>query len=617
MMSEPGAPGAPAVILYRAVAQDDTESGSPQANYMRLKIFTDEGRKYGDIEIPYMNDGIRIENLHARTIKPDGTVAEFSGKPFTKVIAKARGFQIRAATFTLPQVEAGCVLEYFYTISGYESSSWILNEDLFTKEADFSMQPGGDGYFMNQIEWTWQNMPPGASRPYQEKDKTIRFHVTNVPAFTPEELMPPENEVKERVDFSYSHAGRELKVSDFWSSFSKGLGKSLDTEIGKFKDADEDVAAIIQPGDSPEVKLHKIYTRVQQMRNTSYDKEKTVAELKREKEKVPASVQDAWKKGYGSYFELNRVFLAFARAAGFEAYEIWIPSRDAHYQFDASRMQYFDLNTTIILVKLNGKDTFYDPGSLYSPFGSLPWTVTAVSGLQIDQKNPTWVQVPASLPEQSATARHAELLLSESGDLEGTLTVTFTGMEAGRMRRLENDADAADRKKFLEDNLKDMVAAPCEVNLTNLPNWKSSETPLVAEFHLRVPGWATMAGHHVLVPMGLLGAEEKHRFDHAERVYPIYIAYPFAETDDIEIKAPDGWKVANLPIGWTDTGKVVAYNLAVRKEGDKLKISRSVALNFLLLDPKYYPALRRYFQQIKSTDDEQAVLEIIEPSANK
>ena len=81
-------------------------------------------------------------------------------------------------------------------------------------------------------------------------------------------------------------------------------------------------------------------------------------------------------------------------------------------------------------------------------------------------------------------------------------------MEGARMRRDEKDADATARKRSPEDSVKDDVAAPGEINLTNQPDWKSSELPLVAEFRLKVPGWAAMAGHHALIPMGLFGAQE-------------------------------------------------------------------------------------------------------------
>ncbi len=50
-----------------------------------------------------------------------------------------------AKTFTLPAVEVGGIIEYFYTYDLKEhqvySSDWILSEELFTKKATFSLKP--------------------------------------------------------------------------------------------------------------------------------------------------------------------------------------------------------------------------------------------------------------------------------------------------------------------------------------------------------------------------------------------------------------------------------------------------------------------------------------------
>ena len=48
---------------------------------------------------------------------------------------------------------------------------------------------------------------------------------------------------------------------------------------------EEAVAQIVSPADSQEVKLRKIYDRVLQFRNTTYEVEKTEQEKKRAKEK--------------------------------------------------------------------------------------------------------------------------------------------------------------------------------------------------------------------------------------------------------------------------------------------------------------------------------------------
>ena len=70
--SEPLAPGAPAIILYRQVDRDDNPHTGHEDNYIRIKILTEEGRKYGDIEIEFVKGLHEVNNVHARTIRPAG-----------------------------------------------------------------------------------------------------------------------------------------------------------------------------------------------------------------------------------------------------------------------------------------------------------------------------------------------------------------------------------------------------------------------------------------------------------------------------------------------------------------------------------------------------------------
>src|SRR5450432_56367 len=75
MTSLPEAPGAPAVILFRQVDRDDNAKTGNEQNYMRIKILTEEGRKYADVEIPYFHDQGNVIAIRARTVRPDGSVA--------------------------------------------------------------------------------------------------------------------------------------------------------------------------------------------------------------------------------------------------------------------------------------------------------------------------------------------------------------------------------------------------------------------------------------------------------------------------------------------------------------------------------------------------------------
>jgi hypothetical protein len=612
LSQEPQAPGAPAIILFRQVDRDDRGLTAHEYDYFRIKILTEEGRKYADIEIPSFKGNGNVVDIHARTIRPDGSPVNFDGKVFEKSILKAKGVKYLAKTLTLPEVQVGSIIEYYYTIDLSEhyvyDSHWILSNELFTRNARFSLRPYHSDFGNLSVRWSWQGLPPGTGTPKEGADGVVRLEASNIPAFQTEDFMPPENELKSRVDFFYSEDHPESDPAVFWRNIGKRLNGQLENFIGKRKAMEQAVAQIVAPGDSPEVKLRKIYSRVQQLRNTSFEVRKTEQEQKREKEKDAANVEDIWKRGYGNGVQLTWLYLALVRAAGFEAYGVWVSDR-SNYFFQPNVMDRTRLDANVVLVKLNGKDVYCDPGAAYTPFGMLTWPETAVRGLRLDKDGGTWVQT--SLPEsaESRIERKADLKLSNEGDLEGKLTVSYTGLEAVRRRVEFRHEDEANRKKFLEEEVQEYIPAAIEVELASSPDWSSSEGPLVADFHLKVPGWASGAGRRALLPVGLFSGTEKHVFDHANRVHPIYFEFPFERRDDVTVELPAGWQVASLPAAQKEDARLIVYTLKAENMKSTLHLTRSLRVDVLLLEPKYYSTLRSIFQAVRTGDEEQIVLQ--------
>ena len=547
-------------------------------------------------------------NVHARTIRPDGKIAEFGGKAYNKEIVKARGVKYVAKTFTLPDVQIGSILEYYYTSDLKEyyvfDSHWILSHELFTKSAKFSLKPYGQEF---SIRWTWNQLPAGTAKPVQGPDKVIRLEASNIAAFQTEDYMPPENELKCRVDFIYSLDAFEKEPAKYWAKFDKRFYGLLNSYVGKQNAMVQAVNEITAPSDTPEVKLRKLYSRVQQIRNTSYEQDKTEQEEKRSKEKLSSNVEAVWKKQYGEKWEINWLFLALARAAGFEADGMWVSDR-LNYFFSPGTMDSRRLDENVVVVKLNDKDVFFDPGSAFTPFGMLPWSETGVQGLKLDKEGGSWLTTPLPGSGDSVTQRKADLHLSDEGDLEGKLTVTYTGLEASQRRLEEHLADAADRKKYLEDEVKGSIPAACEVELTNSPEWSSSATPLAAEFTLKIPGWAAGAGRRVLLTVGVFGAPEKHLFDHAEREYPIYFQFPFQRVDDVKIELPAGWQISTPPAPRSVDAKAIVYTMTAKNSNGALQLSRTLDVKVLLLPVEHYANLRKVFQLVRTGDEQQVIL---------
>ncbi len=611
MTSEPLAPGAPAVILYRQVDRDDNGRTSHQDEYVRIKILTEEGRKYANVEIPFFKENEDVVHVRARTIRPDGSTAEFDGKVFEQSLVKSRGLRLLAKTFTLPDAQVGGIIEYSYTYDLKEhaifNSNWILSEDLFTKKARFSLKPYKSSYVPINLRWSWHDLPPGAE-PKEGPDHIVRMEANNISAFQTEDFMPPENELKSRVDFIYSEDLPEKDADSFWKKVGKKRNSELETFVGKRKAMEGAVAQIVSPNDPPEVKLRKIYDRVQSIRNTSYELRKTEQEEKREKEKIVENVEDIWKRGYGNGVQLTWLYLALVRAGGFEAYGVWVSDR-RNYFFTPVTMQSGRLDANVVLVKLNGKDLYFDPGGKFTPFGMLEWTETGVHGLRLDKDGGTWIRTALPASTESHIEHKAQLKLSDTGDLEGKLTVTYTGLEAMYRRREMRHADEVARKKFLEDRVRTQVPVGMEVELTNQPDWDASEIPLVAEFEVKIPGWASSAGRRAVIPAAIFTAVEKRTFEHANRVHPIYFEYPYQKVDDITIELPAGWQVSSVPPGEDKDAHVVGYTLKVEGTKNTLHLTRMFKVDFMILDPKYYPALRSFFELVRTRDDEQIVLQ--------
>jgi transglutaminase-like putative cysteine protease len=610
MTSEPKAPGAPAIILFREVDRDDSRSGTiHEDNYYRIKIFTQEGRKYADIEIPFVKGIDDVIHIQARTIRPDGSIVPFDGNVFEKPLAKARGLKFLAKTFTLPAVEPGCIIEYSYTLDlkhAY-SSHWILSESLYTKEVRFSLRPFTGRYYPVSLRWSWHLLPPG-SEPKEGPDKVIRMNANDIAAFQTEDYMPPPNELKSRVDFMYETELPERDPDQFWKKIGKRRNDAMEGFVGKQKAMEQAVAQIIAPTDSPDAKLHKIYDRVQHLRNTSYELRKTEQEEKRDKEKVNENVEDIWKRGYGNGQQLTWLFLALARAAGLEAYGCWVSDR-RQYFFAPKTMQSQELDANVVLVKLNGKDLYFDPGGAFTPYGLLKWSETGVRGIKLDKEGGSWIMTTLPASSESQIVRSAKFTLSDNGNLDGKLTVTYTGLAAMYVRLENRNADDVARKKFLEDSVKAQIAGSSEVQLTNQPDWIHSEPPVVAEFDIKMPEWASNAGKRTILPAGVFIADEKKLFEQELRIHPIYFEYPYEKSDDLSIELPPGWQVSSLPQPATVDGHIVAYHMTVENGKGMLHVSRKLSFDFLLLEQKYYPALRNFFQTVRSGDEGQIVLQ--------
>src|SRR5215472_12345761 len=103
LRDNPASPGSSAMILERQIYSDDDKR--VQKEWIRIKVFSEEGRSYADVQIPYLAKSATIEDIRGRTVRSDGTEIPFNGVVFDNTIVKYKRFRYDAKTFSLPGVE--------------------------------------------------------------------------------------------------------------------------------------------------------------------------------------------------------------------------------------------------------------------------------------------------------------------------------------------------------------------------------------------------------------------------------------------------------------------------------------------------------------------------------
>lgn len=616
----PGDPGAPAIQLYYADFRDDDKRF--QFTYKRIKILTEEGKKYANVEIP-IYPLFHFIDVKARTIHPDGTITEFTGKPFEKVLAKTRDVKYVAQTFTMPEVTVGSIIEYKYryTWERYTfDTSWSLQHELYTVKEDFWLR----GYskrlqtrhYMSGEDTILSYVVFGTVPPLTNVKDAVQLTMGNVPAFKKEEYAPPEGDLKPMVRFFYG--GNEIRSPEaFWQEYGRSWFSDSERFMGNRDVIGQAAVEAMSTESDPEKKLRKLYLRAQETRNLSFERRRTKQEDKKEDLKVNENAGDVLSRGYGTHNDITRLFVALARAAGFDAHIVRAPDRKLYF-FRPSYLVANQLSSEIALVKLNGRDFYLDPGTEFCPFGLVRWLHTSDKGLRLDGSGGTFVVIPPAPAEQSTVRRVDKMTLQPDGSVSGTLEVEFTGNSALERRLSALEQDDAGRRKALEEEAKQWLPDGATVELETVESWESSEEPLRARYKVKVDSFASAVGKRLLVPAyPFKTTKRKEAFQHPQRKYPIYFPFAYQEMDNLVLQVPEGHSVEALPSS-QDVALPSTHFATARTFTNNVFVSkRALVINGIFFPITDYPKLKDFFGKVQAADEEQLVLQESAVTAGK
>ncbi len=636
MTSVPGFPGVPAVVLFRE--EITTDSKRSIQHYERIKVLTEEGKKYANVELRYASmtgdgwergDDLNVEDIVGRTVEPDGRIVPFTGKPYPKLIEKSDGIKFQEKVFTLPEVEVGSIIEFRYATrydNFYESPDWIIQGDLFLKQAHFVWYPtnkdliDGEGNHINTITW-FPLLPPGAKIERRElpgdgslmgANQVYELKIANVPPKVKEEDMPPIGNFSYRVLFNFTayRTGQE-----YWAH----AGKTWSKGVNKFSDPNSDLKAatekIIAGASTPEEKLRKIYAAVMNLENTGFTRNRDRREDKAAGVAEVRTAADIFGRERGTPRELTELFIGMTRAAGLPAYAMLVPDREEEL-FVPEWLSFRQFDDLIAIVTVDGKEQFFDPGSRYVPFGQLAWQHTYVQGLRQAEGGTKFDLTPGAAVKVNHMTRVANLTMDSEGAIKGKLDLSYSGAPAVRWRQMALRGDEEGLRHEMRNSLEETLPKSLEIEVSSVKNLTEYEQPLAVTFDVK-GSLGTATGKRVLLPTDIFLADGKARFPHEKRETAVDFRFPAFVQDAVRINFPNTFTVEAVP----DAAKLsipdtASYSRSTTAATTNVTTRRDFAFGAVLVPLKNYDGLRTFYSQMESKDGESVVLKMAANTAS-
>ena len=600
-------------LFWEVRIDDNSEGGGLVFNhYLRVKVFTERGREsQSKIDLLYgklYGSEIKISDIAARTIKPDGSIVELKKEDiFDRTVVKASGLKYKAKSFAMPAVEPGCIIEYRWRETRVNAvANYIrlnFQRDIPLQRVQYLVKPLSlDGYGFNSI--TLHGTPTPWAK---EKNGFYSTSMTNVPAIHDEARMPPEDQVKTWMLVFYQSTTENRKDPEkYWIETGKYYYDQKKSLIKPNDEVKKMAASLIADAKTDDEKLERLFDFCRtKIKNVSLDtaglNSDELAKIKDNK-----NPGDTLKRGTGRSSEIDQLFAALANASGFDARIVMAPDRGDLF-FDKGLPNDYFIDPMNIAVKVGGNWKFFNPGYPHIPFGMLRWQEEGEQSLITDPKEPVWVETPMSGPEKSLIKRSAKLKLTDDGTLEGEIHIEYTGHFAIE-RKMEIDEESeTQREDDLKAEIKEQIST-AEVSNIKVENVMDYTKPLVYAFHVRVPNYGQRTGKRLFFQPAFFQHGDKPMFATTDRKYPIYFHYPWSEDDHVQLELPKGYALDNAetpaPFG---SGKISEYkvSIAASTDGTLLIYKRNFffgGAGTVLFPVESYAPLKNYFDVLHKQD---------------
>jgi len=582
----------------------------------RIKIFNDNGKSHADITIPF-EGGDRAEyisGLQAETINEDNgaiTIIKLDKKQvFTKNVNSVNSEMI----FTFPDVKAGSIIEYKYTLTSNNPlyiPTWYFQEtgapvrfsQLETKIPDllyFSTQSKSRLRLTKHTN-TQESATLGAGADaitysvYCDKRE-----MDSIPSLTDEPYMSSANDNLASIGFILTTIKPINGFVKTWSDTWAKVGNDLidDDDFGrqlKKNLTNQDV--ILNQAKTLKTDDEKIAYIFDQVKNTmkwdGNDQWYTVD-----------GVSKAWDNKSGNSTEINLILYDLLKKAGIKAMPMLVSTRE-HGKVNPAYSFIRQFNRAVVYIPVDDANKYIlDASNKYNLFDEIPANLLNSSGLYIDADHnlADVVFLDKTTPVKQVIYINAEI--KPDGKLSGTAQISsFSYNRINSISRYKTDGE----KKYI-DYLRD-DDNNLKISSIKFDNMEADSLPLVQniDFDLDLSG---SDDNYIYVNPNLFTSLHNNIFLSANRFSDIDFGYRPNITVTGMYKMPAGYTLDAAPksISMIMPDTSIVFRRIVGMQDGQLMVRYSIDYRKSIYFKEDYATFHEFFKKMYEMLNEQIVL---------
>ncbi len=588
--------------------------------HFRIKVYSEEGEKYGKFSIPLYNKGSNREKV---TKLKAYTYNVINGKVEKHQLSKKNVYEEESTEnwkqvkFALPNVKSGSVIDVKYTINSpyiYTIPKWDFQNDIPTNYSNFKISIPSN-FVLTPIA-------TGTISLYKEEkdvvgsnfgERMVSYAAKNIPAFKDDDYILNENDYKSGVKFEIHsfiyHDGRKEYFSKDWKTIGDNL---LEAEnFGReLKKKTKDLDFLIDEALALSLKERTLF--IYDYVRTNFNWNKSISSRK------DVGIKDLIKTKTGNIGDINLLLLNLLKRAEVTAFPVVTKSRFRGL-LNKKFPSLSELNYLIILVRINNEEILLDATSKYVPAGMLPTRAVNINGLLVEKSKSRIIDI-------FNPNKYQEVSSSKVSINEDDMSLNFEGVSrlskfASVKYRIELDDKEEDEdnqdvdgssSKDVDDEESDEEEELQEdtYEVISIENLDNIYKPISLKFNESKFNKLRKIGPQLFIDGDFNEGISENPFTDDERDFPIF----YNQLNDIRrifnLEIPEGYELESYPEKLsmvTDNG-LASFTYDPKLIGNKLNVVYYLKIKSDIFLPEHYKSLKRLYDKIIAKQDEKIVL---------